>query len=67
MMSTAGETACRWCGDHHGIRCPWVKALEFDPVTGLTVTRVEFLVPNDYAPRPKAEEPQEEYERLGPK
>ena len=52
------EQPCRWCGDVHGPRCPWVKALEFEPMTG-SVTRVEFLTPKDWGPppQPNPEEP----------
>lgn len=32
---------CRWCGMHHGPRCPGVAAMEFHPDG--TVKRVEFV------------------------
>lgn len=38
---------CRWCGNYHWERCPAVKAMEFDPTTGV-VTRVEFISMADY-------------------
>ncbi len=41
-------TKCQWCGETHGIRCPLVKAIEYE---NGTVKRVEFYAPNDYAPR----------------
>lgn len=48
-MSTADATPCRWCGQHHGPRCPIVKALEFDS-TGVIITRVEFVTDADAPP-----------------
>ena len=49
-LSAAGVSdPCRWCGETHGVKCPWVKALEFDPTTQV-VTRVEFLIPRDWLP-----------------
>ena len=41
---------CRWCGEMHikGI-CPKVKAVEFAD-DGVTVKRVEFIVPRDLMP-----------------
>lgn len=38
-MSESGKR-CRWCGELHGVRCPWVKAITYR-VDG-TVKRVEF-------------------------
>jgi hypothetical protein len=43
---TDAEVPCRWCGERHGKLCPWVKAIELRPDD--TVSRVEFLTPNDY-------------------
>jgi len=45
------EIKCRWCGAVHGPLCPYVKALEFDRVTGLVV-RVEFITPRDCVSAP---------------
>lgn len=39
---------CRWCGMLHEAVCPKVKAIEYAE-DGVTVKRVEFLVPTDYA------------------
>ncbi len=50
-MSMSG--ACIWCGLDHGKVCPFVKAFEFGvggvptEVPGVTVTRVEYMTPND--------------------
>ena len=41
------DETCRWCGDSHGPRCPWVKALEFSSGDE-RITRVEFLTPADF-------------------
>lgn len=59
--------------------CPSVKAFEFgsggiptgeksDIANGVTITRVEFMTPNDYSSL-VGKEPQQEadYPRLGPK
>ena len=35
---------CRWCGNHHGVFCPSVKAIEFYQ-DGATIKRVEFHAP----------------------
>jgi hypothetical protein len=59
--------ACRWCGEDHGKRCPWVKAFEFSSGDD-RVTRVEFLTPADFGPQrqePAAEEPAT-YDKLKP-
>lgn len=59
---------CRRCGeDHELIACPHVKALEFDSVTGLMITRVEFLTPIDYWRDKSPETPQvdADYPRIG--
>jgi hypothetical protein len=37
---------CRWCGETHGVKCPVVRAIEYD--TRGRVRRVEFLTPADY-------------------
>lgn len=50
MSSTADcaeDTSCRWCGEHHGWKCPIVKAFEYAD-DGRTITRVEFMTPADY-------------------
>jgi hypothetical protein len=39
---------CQWCGSIHGVKCPLVKAIEYEH--GM-VKRVEFFAPNDYAPK----------------
>lgn len=49
MNSQTNPSACRWCGRMHGPLCPSVKAIEFE-ADGVTVKRVEFFCPNDYAP-----------------
>lgn len=48
-MSTGANDPekCRWCGLFHGPQCPSVKAMEFDPTTGV-VTRVEFITATDF-------------------
>ena len=38
---------CRWCGEAHGVLCPWVKAFEFGPDG--TLKRVEFVTYADIA------------------
>jgi hypothetical protein len=78
MADEVAET-CRWCGDIHGPRCPYVKALEFSFVPGadrailaspeqmLFVSRVEFLTPRDcVVAREKEPEPEGEYPRRMP-
>jgi hypothetical protein len=39
-------STCRYCGEKHGMICPWVKAIEFYPtddnVKGGAVKRIEF-------------------------
>ncbi len=59
-------TACRWCGEEHGTRCPWVKAYEFSSGDD-RITRVEFLTPTDCGPpqRSETDEPAP-YEKLKP-
>jgi hypothetical protein len=61
---------CPRCEDPHPlIRCPYVKAIVFEDSTVLSIRRVEFLTPSDYAllaPRrapDAAEEP--DYPRIG--
>ena len=40
---------CRFCGQDHGaFRCPSIKAIEYFE-DGITVKRVEFMTPSDYA------------------
>jgi hypothetical protein len=59
--------ACRWCHEHPADqRCPYVKALEFDPTTNF-VTRVEFLTPADFIREKPSAEPQDsgDYPKLG--
>ena len=59
---------CPRCGeDHAPIACPYVKAIEFDPVAGLIITRLEFLTPADYGPsKPVAvDDESPEYPKLG--
>jgi hypothetical protein len=62
---------CRWCGAEHGPLCPFVKALDFH-ADGVTIRRVEFVMPADVgapekaAPAPEPEEPQPEYPRKKP-
>lgn len=47
MNTTAGtSTACQYCGQYHGARCPLVKAIDYYPDG--TVKRVEFYSPGDY-------------------
>lgn len=41
---------CQYCSNHHGVRCPTVKALEYHPDG--TVKRVEFMTAVDYHPLP---------------
>ena len=48
-MSLDQAIPCRWCSHIHGDICPHVKALEFAE-DGVTVTRVEFMTPNDHPP-----------------
>ena len=60
--------ACRWGGEEHGARCPWVKAYEFSSGDD-RITRVEFLTPADFSPQRSAEPPAEEpasYDKLKP-
>lgn len=38
-------TNCQFCGQSHGLRCPEVKAVEYNPDG--TVKRVEYLTPAD--------------------
>lgn len=56
---------CRWCGEDHGPRCPWVKALQFSDMNGL-ITRVEFLTPADCGAPRTAEEVAGDYPKLKP-
>jgi hypothetical protein len=81
-QSEQTEELCRWCGDIHGPRCPYVKALEFSFVPGadraivappeswqqmVFVSRVEFLTPRDcVVAREKEPEPEGEYPRRRP-
>ena len=44
------EQPCRWCGQLHGVRCPIVKAMEFDSASGMICTRVEFVTDADAPP-----------------
>jgi len=37
---------CQWCGLHHGVQCPSVKAIEYFPDG--TIKRVEFKGASDY-------------------
>jgi hypothetical protein len=48
--NAAVSAACRYCGNHHGPRCPDVKAIEYHPDG--TVKRVEYITAADYAPLP---------------
>lgn len=56
-----GDKPCRWCGELHGVRCPWVKALEFSICEA--ITRVEFLTPADCVAAQAESEPQPDYPR----
>jgi len=66
-MADEESGTCRWCGEAHGPRCPWVKAVEFNAKNG-AVTRVEFMTPADCAAprRSPEEEPAPDYPRLKP-
>jgi hypothetical protein len=64
---TEETKACRWCGDDHGPRCPWVKALQFSPAYASVVTRVEFFSPRDLlANEEGSADDGEDYPRLKP-
>ena len=39
------DKTCQHCGGIHGLRCPWVKALEYHPDG--TLKRVEFFESKD--------------------
>jgi len=63
---------CPRCGEAHPvIACPYVKAVEFDPGTGLIIRRLEFLTPADYGRAPavtrEPDAPADDYPRLGQK
>ena len=70
--NAAAPTACRWCGeDHHGKRCPEVKAIEWamGPTGVPFISRVEYLTPVDHPPtrvRVGDEEIEGEYPTLKP-
>jgi hypothetical protein len=64
MSEAPAEKPCRWCGGEHRL-CPYVKAVEFDDVTGLIITRVEFLVPADFGVA-REEKPQPTDPAAGP-
>jgi hypothetical protein len=70
-MADDAPSPCRWCGEAHGKLCPWVKAYEYDSLTGLIVTRVEFLTPADYGLKTSAADgvsiTEPEYPKLGQK
>jgi hypothetical protein len=58
----AEPEVCRWCGGIHDEVpkvCPYVKAIEFEPLSGL-VTRVEFLTPADWGKQVASEAPDQE-------
>lgn len=44
----AAAELCRWCGTMHGVKCPIVKAIEYD--TRGRVRRVKFMTPADQMP-----------------
>lgn len=56
------EDGCPWCGEKHGARCPWIKAIEYDATTGVP-TRVEYLTPVDMFRQQSAEPPTPTYPR----
>lgn len=44
---------CEWCGMYHQIKCPLVKAIEFD--SDRKIKRVEFFSPNEFPPLTREE------------
>lgn len=51
----ADEKTCPRCGElHEIIRCPHLKAIEFEDGDGTLIRRLEFLTPADYVPAPRA-------------
>jgi len=48
------------------VKCPRVKAFEFDPTYG-GLTRVEFLTPIDHPRSSPMPEPESDYPRKGPR
>ena len=66
MPAKADATPCRRCGEAHDVvACPFVKAVEYDDLTG-TIRRLEFLTPADYPSikEIKVEPPEADYPKL---
>lgn len=52
--SASPDHACKYCGTYHTTKCPLIKAIDYQE-DGVTIKRVEFMTPADYAAPVKIE------------
>jgi hypothetical protein len=71
-VAILAEKCQRCLGEHPIIRCPYVKAIDFEEggIDGGAIRRIEFLTPADYGRQIAVAKPEElvdNYPKLGQK